>query len=92
MGLGVLTAKDARKKKKKVKAERAPRGTYRDLVVDIVYSSGCVTLTKLVEVIAEKLGKPRKTVYNSVAHILVKLVKQGVVERRAEGVYCKPKK
>jgi hypothetical protein len=70
--------------------KRAPRGAYRDLIIDIVYNSGCVTLTKLVEIIAEKLGKPRKTVYNSVAHTLVKLVKCGVVERRAEGVYCKP--
>lgn len=72
--------------------ERVPKGTYRDLVVDIVYSSGCVTLTKLVEVITEKLNKPKKTVYNSVAHILVKLVKQGVIERPAPGIYCKPKK
>ena len=85
----MLTAKDAKKSRKK-KVERVPKGTYRDLVVDIVYSSGCVTLTKLVDIITEKLGKPRKTVYNSVAHILVKLVKRGVVERRAEGVYCKP--
>jgi predicted transcriptional regulator len=76
--------------KENEKIKRAPRGAYRDLIIDIVYSSGCVTLTKLVEIIAEKLGKPRKTVYNSVAHILVKLVKHGVVERRAEGVYCKP--
>ena len=73
-------------------AERVPKGTYRDLVVDIVYSSECVTLTKLVEVITEKLNKPKKTVYNSVAHILVKLVKQGVIERPAPGIYCKPKK
>jgi hypothetical protein len=90
----VLTVKDAEKaeeKKRKIKTERVPKGTYRDLVVDIVFSSGCITLTKLVEVIAEKLNKPKKTVYNSVAHMLVKLVKQGVIERPAPGVYCKPK-
>jgi len=82
---------EMKRKEKNAKTERVPRGTYRDLVVEMVYSSGCVTLAKLVEAIAEKLGKPRKTVYNGVAHILVKLVKQGVVERRAEGVYCKPR-
>ena len=78
------------KERKKI-TERVPKGTYRDLAVDIVYSSGCVTLTKLVEVITEKLNKPKKTVYNSVAHILVKLVKQGVIERPAPGIYCKPR-
>jgi hypothetical protein len=88
MGSGVLTARDT--KKKKVKVERAPRGTYRDLIIDIVYSSGCITLTKLVDIITEKLGKPRKVVYNSVAHMLTRLVKHKVIERRSPGVYCKP--
>jgi hypothetical protein len=86
----LMEAKSERKEKKRKKKKGVPKGTYRDLVIDIVYSSGCVTLTRLVDVIVEKLGKPRKTVYNSVAHMLVKLVKRGVVERRAEGVYCKP--
>jgi hypothetical protein len=86
----VLTVKDAERVKEK--KERVPKGTYRDLVVDIVFSSGCVTLTKLVEIIAEKLNKPKKTVYNSVAHMLVKLAKQGVIERPAPGIYCKPKR
>jgi len=77
--------------KENEKIKRAPRGVYRDLIIDIVYTSGCITLTRLVEIIAEKLNKPKKTVYNSVAHMLVKLVKQKVIERRMPGVYCKPR-
>jgi hypothetical protein len=92
-GLEVLRETESErkeKKKKKKKTRWVPRGTYRDLVIEIVYSTGCITLTRLVDLITEKLGKPRSVVYNGVAHILVKLVKRGVVERRAEGVYCKP--
>ena len=78
--------------KENEKIKRAPRGAYRDLIIDIVYTSGCITLTRLVEIIAEKLNKPKKTAYNSVVHMLVKLVKQKVIERRMPGVYCKPKR
>jgi hypothetical protein len=69
---------------------RRSRGVYTDLIIEIVYSRGCVTKSVLVNIIAEKLKKPKNTVRNNVSKRLVLLVRRGVIERPVLGVYCKP--
>jgi hypothetical protein len=63
---------------------------YVDLIIQIVYQHGCVTRKKLIDVIVEKTGKPRKTVENSVAKRVASLVKSGIIEKPRSGIYCKP--
>jgi len=70
--------------------KRVAYGTYINLIMEIVYEHGCITKKKLVDIIAEKLNKPRNIVENSVARRLTSLVRKGVIERVTPGIYCRP--
>jgi len=67
------------------------RRVYTNLIIEIVYQHGCIARNRLVDIIAEKTGKPRESVDRTVGKYLARLVKSGVIERRYHGVYCKPR-
>jgi len=71
-------------------SEIKKRGIYVDLTIEIIYQHGCITKTRIINIIADKLGKPRKTIENSVSKCLSRLVKRGIIQRPVSGVYCKP--
>jgi hypothetical protein len=63
---------------------------YTNLIIEIVYQHGCITKKRLADIIAERTGKPRESVYKAIGKYLQRLVKHGVIERPYHGIYCKP--
>jgi hypothetical protein len=63
---------------------------YTNLIIEIVYQHGCITKKRLADIIAERTGKPRESVYKTIGKYLQTLVKHGVIERRYHGIYCRP--
>jgi len=63
---------------------------YTNLIIEVVYQHGCITKKRLADIIAERTGKPRKSVYKTIGKYLQRLVKHGIIERPYHGVYCKP--
>jgi hypothetical protein len=66
---------------------------YKQVVLRIVYSQGCVTRGEILELLYSMLrdeGKSRRYVEFVVDRALRRLVEHGVVVRKNKGIYCKP--
>jgi predicted transcriptional regulator len=71
-----------------MKAEK-PKSTTQ-MVIDIVYSHGCIKREEIVKEVMQIVQRDRKAVDDRVSKILVRLVKRGIVVRKAYAIYCKP--
>jgi predicted transcriptional regulator len=59
-------------------------------VLDIVYSRVCVKREAIIREVAQSEGIDVKKVENAVNQVLRRLVRKGLVVRKATGYYCKP--
>jgi predicted transcriptional regulator len=59
-------------------------------VLDIVYSRVCVKREAIIKEVAQTEGIDVKKAENAVNQVLRRLVKKGLVVRKATGYYCKP--
>jgi predicted transcriptional regulator len=64
---------------------------YVQKVLDIVYSRTCVKREAIIREVAQSEGiDDVKKVENAVNQVLRRLVRKGLVVRKATGYYCKP--
>jgi predicted transcriptional regulator len=59
-------------------------------VLDIVYSRVCVKREAIIKEVAQSEGIDTRKVENAVKQVLRRLVRKGLVVRKATGYYCKP--
>jgi len=68
---------------------------YKQDIIDIVYSRGCVTRAEIIRLFYEKNkdkfeGRSRKYLEFVVDSHLSRLAKRGVLVKKNTGIYCKP--
>jgi len=63
---------------------------YVQRVLDIVYSRVCVKREAIIKEVAQSEGIDARKVENAVKQVLRRLVRKGLVVRKATGYYCKP--
>jgi predicted transcriptional regulator len=63
---------------------------YVQKVLDIVYSRVCVKREAIIKEVAQSEGIDTRKVENAVKQVLRRLVRKGLVVRKATGYYCKP--
>jgi predicted transcriptional regulator len=59
-------------------------------VLDIVYSRVCVKREAIIKEVSQAEGIDVKKAENAVNQVLRRLVRKGLVVRKATGYYCKP--
>jgi len=63
---------------------------YVQRVLDIVYSRVCVKREAIIKEVAQSEGIDTRKVENAVKQVLRRLVRKGLIIRKATGYYCKP--
>jgi predicted transcriptional regulator len=66
------------------------KSKYSQRVIDIVYERGCAKRETIIDELARELGVPREKLDDVVSKTLKRLVKKGLIVKKATGYYCKP--